>query len=89
MEAHMKDFSRNIWFVLALVLGFTAAAPVHAQISVELAKKCRSLMIKAHPTELYGATGSAAAQRAYYQKCISQQGQMPEAAQGTTTGQGN
>ena len=85
----MKDFSRNIWFVLALVLGFTAAAPVNAQISVELAKKCRSLMIKAHPTELYGATGSAGLQRAYYQKCISQQGQMPEAAQGTTTGQGN
>ena len=85
----MRDFSSKSWFVLALVLGFTAAAPVHAQISVDLAKKCRSLMIKAHPTELYGATGSAGLQRAYYQKCISQQGQMPEAAQGTTTGQGN
>jgi hypothetical protein len=85
----MRDFSSKSWFVLALVLGFMAAAPVHAQISVDLAKKCRSLMIKAHPTELYGATSSAAAQRAYYQKCISQQGQMPEAAQGTTTGQGN
>ena len=84
----MRAFSSKSWFVLALVLGFTTAAPVHGQISVELAKKCRSLMIRAHPTELYGATGSAAAQRTYYQKCISQQGKMPEPAQGTTTGQG-
>ena len=36
----MRDFSSKSWFVLALVLCFTAAAPVHAQISVDLAKKC-------------------------------------------------
>ena len=86
MEAHI---TRNIGFILALMLSFMTAAPVNAQISVDLAKKCRALMIKVHPTELYGATGSAGLQRTYYQKCISQQGKMPEPVQESTTGKGN
>lgn len=88
METPMSDSPRIVWFALALTLGFVAATPLHAQISVELAKKCRALMVKAHPSVLYGLTGTAAAQRAYFAECISRQGNMPEAEQGNTTGQG-
>jgi hypothetical protein len=71
------------------------ATPVNVQISAELAKKCRALMIKAHPTEVYGPTGSAAPQRAYFKECISQQGNMSDTSkasghpQPSTTGSGN
>ena len=92
----MRNILKISWVALMLVVGVTAAVPANAQISAELAKKCRALMIKAHPVELHGPSGSAAAQRAYFQECIRQQGNMPEAEHGdrassprsTTTGQG-
>jgi hypothetical protein len=47
-------------------------------ISAELAKKCRELAIKAHPTERAGTTPYAQAQRQYFQDCIAKGGNMPE-----------
>ncbi len=79
----MNNLSRAIWFVLAVTIGTSTANPVDAQISAELAKKCRALMIAAHPTKLYARTGTEAAQRAYFQKCISRNGDMPETPQGS------
>jgi hypothetical protein len=92
----MRNILRIGWVALVLAVGVTAAVPANAQSSAELANICRALMIKAHPVELYGSSGSAAAQRAYFQECISRQGNMPEAEHGdragspqsTTTGQG-
>jgi hypothetical protein len=46
-------------------------------------------MVKAHPTELYGPTGSEVVHRAYFQECISQKGEMPEATHESTTGRDN
>jgi hypothetical protein len=46
--------------------------------SAELAKKCRALAIKAHPTERAGTTPYARAQREYFQECIAKRGNMPE-----------
>jgi hypothetical protein len=45
-------------------------------ISVELAKKCRELAVKAHPTPRAGskATGAEKAQRDAYQACIAKGG---------------
>jgi hypothetical protein len=71
----------------ALVLSATAtpAEPVQPDrantagpISAELAKKCRELAIKAHPTERAGTTPCAQAQRDYFQECIAKRGNMPE-----------
>jgi len=73
---------------LALALGLSlAAAPVRAEISADLAKKCRAMMVKAHPTQMFGTSGTAAVQREYFQQCISRQGRMDQ-AEPTTTGQG-
>jgi hypothetical protein len=46
------------------------------QISAELAKKCRSLAIKAHPKA--GSKAYAQAQRDYFQDCIAKGGNMPD-----------
>jgi hypothetical protein len=47
-----KSFSTLI--VLALTAYLSMAQPASA-ISVELAKKCRAMAIKAHPTQIAGA----------------------------------
>jgi hypothetical protein len=74
---------------LALALGLSAAAtPLRAGISADLAKRCRAMMITAHPTQVFGPTGTAAVQRSYFRQCISRQGRMDD-AQPSTTGQGS
>lgn len=51
-----------------------------AAITVELAKKCRAMMLKAHPYKLPGVQGpgTAAAERDYYNQCIARGGNMPD-----------
>jgi hypothetical protein len=74
---------------LALALGLSlAATPLRAGISADLAKKCRLMMIAAHPTQMFGTTGTAAVQREYFRQCISRQGRMDD-AEPSTTGQGS
>ncbi len=71
--------------VIALVFISTAA---QAALSEALAKKCRALMVKAHPTVLYGASGTAGEQRAYFMQCVNRNGDMPEAKPPTTDARG-
>jgi hypothetical protein len=53
--------------------------PAVAAISAELAKKCRGLAIKAHPTEPAGRkTGSVQAQRDYFRDCVAKGGNMTD-----------
>lgn len=83
----------QVWTAMLLAVAVTAATPARAEITADLAKKCRALMIKAVPTVVFGPTGSAAQQRAYFQECISRQGRMEEPPRGDsggdrTTGQG-
>ena len=47
-------------------------------ISAELAKKCRELSIKTHPTRPAGSRAYAQAQRDYFQDCIAKGGNMPD-----------
>src|SRR4051794_2202684 len=57
---------------VTLALGLSSAAtPSRAAVSADLAKKCRAMMVEAHPSQFYGATGTAAAQRDYFKQCIS------------------
>jgi len=80
-------------FFVALALALAVSTPwsANAQISVELADKCRELMVKAYPDYI----GSAAKQRDYFAECIKRQGNVPEASQTdkgrqpSTTGKGN
>ncbi|MGO9947988.1 MAG: hypothetical protein ACLPWG_14185, partial [Steroidobacteraceae bacterium] len=61
----MKAFA-----ALAMIAVMCAAATPASAISVELAKKCRALMLKAYPYELPGnRKGNSEAQREYFNKC--------------------
>src|SRR5258708_20090280 len=63
-------------FVCAAAMAVATSA--QAQITADVARQCRAMMLKAHPTMMYGRTGSAAAQRDYYQDCIKRQGKMDD-----------
>ena len=75
MATLAKSFSTLI--VLALTAYLSMAQPASA-ISVELAKKCRAMAIKAHPTQKAGTkqTGIEKAQRDYFRECIAKDGKM-------------
>ena len=59
---------------LAQAANATAQPP--QQVSAELAKKCREMAVKAHPTQLAGTSPYAAAQREYFRECIAKGGNM-------------
>jgi hypothetical protein len=75
MAKIMKTLSA---FVVLVVLAYFSYTQPASAISVELAKKCRGLAIKAHPIPTAGSkvTGAAKAQRDYYEACISKGGNM-------------
>ena len=61
--------------VAAILAG--SAAPSAFAISAELAKQCRAMAIKAHPTKLAGsAKGSAQAQREFFDNCVAKGGNV-------------
>lgn len=67
---------------LVILAGLGSMQPLIARAApptAELAKKCRELAVKAHPPVPAGSKkGTAQAERAYFQKCIANQGKMPE-----------
>jgi hypothetical protein len=61
-------------------------------ISVDLAKKCRALAIKAYPYKMPGTSkGDSGAERQYFTTCVSKNGNMPSTDQASpaTTSPGN
>jgi len=58
----------------------TAHSNETAPISAELAKTCRALAIKAHPTQpARSRTASGQAQRDYFKECVAKSGNMQNA----------
>lgn len=70
-----KSFSMLI--ILTLMAYLPMAQPASA-ISADLAKKCRAMAIKAHPTPRPGSksTGAEKAQREYFGECVAKGGKM-------------
>lgn len=82
----MRAMRTWIRIIVLATAGMAAAVPVHAEISADLAKNCRAMMAKAHPTQMYGASGTAALQRDYFRQCINRQGKMDDRPEPPTTG---
>jgi hypothetical protein len=60
--------------LLALAV-VTLPSMAQSAISADLAKKCRELAIKAHPTQPTGSkTGAEQAQRDYFRNCVANNG---------------
>jgi hypothetical protein len=69
--------------IIVLAIGIAAfmeaAERPAGAITVELAKKCRAMALKAHPYKMPGeGPGSAAAERDYFNDCVARGGNMPE-----------
>jgi hypothetical protein len=63
---------------MATLLASAIASPASA-LTADVAKKCRELMVKAHPPLPAGSTkGSSQAQREYFRACVAQDGKMDE-----------
>lgn len=73
----------SIAALLLIVLCFQPASA----ITVELAKKCRDMALKAYPPKPIGSkTGNAKEADDYYRNCLANNGAMPEVpAQQSTT----
>jgi hypothetical protein len=75
---HMILLTRPaLLFVLATLPYFTMINPAASSISAELAKKCRALAIKAHPTQQPGKkSGYELGQREYFRDCVANEGNV-------------
>jgi hypothetical protein len=86
----MNRFARRLALASAIIAVPLAGASPAGAITAELAKKCRAMALKAHPSDPIGSKGgtSAKAQRDYYTLCLSRDGDMPasEPAQKRSTG---
>lgn len=69
--------SLSMLIVITLTAYLPTAHPASA-ITAELAKKCRAMAIKAHPTQMAGTkpTGVEKAQRDYFTECVAKGGKM-------------
>jgi hypothetical protein len=68
----------NIFAALGLCAALLSGASPASAVTAEVAKKCRALMLKAHPYELPGnRKGVAHAQRDYFNRCVANEGNMP------------
>jgi hypothetical protein len=76
--------TKSTWAVL-LVVAVGPMATGASAITAEVAKKCEVLTAKAFPPRVMGnpaagsAKGSAQDQRAYFNKCVDNNGQMDDA----------
>lgn len=74
----MTNTAKQSLAVISLALCALASAPYPAAaLTAELAKKCRALAIKAHPTTVPGKrTGNEQAQRDYFRDCVAKEGNI-------------
>ena len=69
----MTSFTR---ILLSMSLLGVSSAPGDA-ITVELAKRCRELAIKAHPPQPAGTKAYAKSERDFFHECVSKKGEVP------------
>jgi hypothetical protein len=79
----VKQFAASFTLILIVISAGNNAA---SAITVELAKKCREMSIRAHPLTLPGTkTGTAQAERDYFRACVANNGAAsPDDTQRTT-----
>jgi hypothetical protein len=88
---NVRSVGVGVALICFAVGGMTTSA---SAVTVELAKKCSGLMAKAYPPREPGnpaagsAKGNGAAARAYYQKCLANNGKVDDdtGSQGNSAG---
>jgi hypothetical protein len=67
----MPRTSTSTVAIALVIMPLLWSAQASAGISVDLAKKCRAMMVKAHPPQLFVKSHSAANERAYFKDCVT------------------
>jgi len=63
--------------VIAAIVAFVGASEPASAITADLAKKCRELALKAHPTPRPGTkAGAGKAQQDFYRDCVAKNGKV-------------
>jgi hypothetical protein len=83
----MRKSVRVTAVTICIAISVCVVAKPAAAISLDLAKKCRTMALQAHPYKLPGekGPGSATAEREYFTQCVAKGGNMTE--QNSATGQ--
>jgi hypothetical protein len=72
----MFNFGKGL-AALGIIVAVCVGTAQAAAPSVELAKKCRALMVQAYPPKLAGSPqGNAAEERSYFSTCLARGGNM-------------
>lgn len=74
---------RAVLWTLLVGGALMASSGPQAGISADLAKKCRAMAIKVHPTEPAGLAAYAGAQREYFSTCVARNGNMQDRMTGS------
>ena len=62
---------------IVVLVGLVSAGQPASAITADLAKKCRELALKAHPTPRAGTkTGAAKSQQDYFRNCVAKNGKV-------------
>jgi len=65
------------WLTVSALLVIGPIPTVALAVTAELAKKCRALTVKAYPPQPAGTrTGTAQAERNFFQNCVAQNGNV-------------
>ena len=76
----MKTLTRSVFAVLFTLCALLSSTMGAFAITAEVAKKCRALAIKAHPTARAGTKGGIEeAQRSFFKDCIAKDGNVDDA----------
>ena len=78
MEKFKRSFGALIVFAL---MAYLPTAQSASAITVELAKKCRAMAIKAHPPKMAGskaAAGVEKVERDYFNACVAKGGKTED-----------
>jgi hypothetical protein len=80
-----RKVARTVARVSVLVLVASSAGNNTASaLTAELAKKCREMMVGAHPPQPAGSsTGSAQQERSYFLACVDRAGKMDQPSTST------
>lgn len=75
---------RLLGLVILALAAYLPTTNPSSVISADLAKKCRAMAVKAHPSPIAGskASGAELAERDYLQTCVAKGGKMDDNSAG-------
>jgi hypothetical protein len=78
LRFRIRNRSNRLVIAIAASAMILSVGPAALAISVDLAKKCRDMAVKAHPPAPAGTRAYAEAERVYFRQCVTKNGNMDD-----------